>query len=102
MIRAYRIQYDADIKKWAISAIDRLRPVVFLGPRQSAGRRFNDAEHVLAILESVTTQATFELYPLASIEGALREAASADYWYEHEKDYNNEPENDWDQDSPEF
>lgn len=87
MISTNRKQYDADMKKWAVKAIDQLRPVVFLGPRCFAGRRFNDTEHVLATLETMTEQRDFEIYPLYSIEKALKVSASADYWYEHEKDY---------------
>lgn len=92
MINIDRELYAEDIKEWAFKAVDRVRPTVFLGPRQLQGRRFNDTAQVFDILESMATQTMFEQYPLASISNALREAASADFWYDMEKDYGNEIE----------
>src|SRR6266850_596208 len=92
MINLDRRLYDDDIHEWAFKAIDRLRPAVFLGPRQLAGRRFNDTEYVFIVLESMTPQATFEKWPLTTIDAALRGCADADYWYAKEKSYSDELE----------
>jgi hypothetical protein len=87
MIKIDRERYEPEMHEWALKAIDRVRPCVYLGPRQLDGQRFKDTAHVFDILESMAEQRKFELYPFVCIERALKEAASADYWYSKEKDY---------------
>jgi len=94
MITADRVEYDAEMKAWAIEAMAKVRPTVFFGPRMMAGRRFNDDQYVLAVLESMTKQIDFERYPLFKLQEALGEAANADYWYEREKQYGSEADDD--------
>lgn len=51
------------------------------------GSRFLDDEDVLARLESSSTEVEFMECPGLRVDSALIDAAQADSWYSHEKDY---------------
>lgn len=92
MINVNRKEFQPNVKSLAMECIDRLRPTVYLDSKHFAGRRFNDTGHVVMVLESMFSQVEFELVPLAAVQAALLEAASADEWYEREKQYGSEVE----------
>lgn len=87
-----RKRYDAETKQLALCAIDRLRPCVYLPVETETGARFNNNERVFDLLESATPQAAFLEFPMRFVEKALLEAAQSDWWYNHEKDYSDDPE----------
>lgn len=62
---------------------------------ESGGVRFRDNGYVLAVLESNYTIEQFEQDPDIVVEGALRECARTDYYYENERhDEDDFPEED--------
>jgi hypothetical protein len=68
-------------------AIPFRREGLKLGDDALWGMRFNDNGSVLARLESMFTEEEFMACPGLRIDSALTDAAQADHWYTHEKDY---------------
>lgn len=79
--------FSDDAKKVLAVAINHRRALLQLPGDALRGMRFNDDGAILARLESMFTEAEFMACPGLRIDGALRDAAQSDYWYEHEKRY---------------
>lgn len=90
--------YSRDTKLAALALIKGMRPIIKLVENESAGQRFNNDERILWNLESSATEDQFLLEPYDTTYAAFVEAAKADYWYSHEKDWGND-DDDIDDDS---
>lgn len=74
--------------------IRHARKVVKLHEGAETGSRFNDDQLVLMRVESMFYEVEFIHEPLRTVEGALLDAAKADYWYNREKEWGLEDEDD--------
>lgn len=84
--------YDPITQKIALSLIARIREGFALSNGMEAGTRFKDDEYVLSVLETQAKEGVFTEFPITSIAEALETAARTDYWYAHEKQYDESEE----------
>lgn len=84
-------EYEYESIKLAVMLIRMLRPVMInlyaKAERLCFGGRFRDDRRVLNGLCGYFEEEVFLKYASACVWDALRDAASADHWYEFEKSY---------------
>ena len=85
-----RAAFSEEARKIVNIAIDHRRDNVELGGDTYRGQRFWDDRMVLARLESMFSEVEFMACPGRCIDKALIDAAQSDYWYLHEKRYDDE------------
>lgn len=85
-----RVRYTDDAKARAYGLIPVTRLWLPLNGDTLRGYRFKSDELVFLRLESMYAESEFMKCPILCVEHALLDAASADYWYEREKDYGSE------------
>lgn len=72
--------YTPTIRQAAVLYIEHRRMV-------GGGLRYRDNDYVLSRLESYSTEAEFMQDPAGTVDRALWDAHSADWWYENEKTF---------------
>jgi hypothetical protein len=80
-------KYSLLMSKEAYKLIEDLRSIVILPKNTERGPRFNNNDMVLLRLESNFTEGEFMKCPGLTVISMLIDTAAADYWYSHEKQY---------------
>lgn len=84
--------YSHNMREAALVFIKIERCFVNLPTDSMKGRRFNDDDSVFDRLESATNEKEFARRPLEAVDAALIDAAKSDHWYEYEKDWGDDEE----------
>lgn len=79
--------FSEDARDVFIIAVEHRRTILQLPVDAMKGSRFNSDEAVLARVESACREAEFMACPGPHIDAALTDAARSDFWYAHEKRY---------------
>jgi hypothetical protein len=79
--------FSEDARDIFAMAVGHRRMILQLPVDAMKGTRFNSDESVLARVESACIEAEFMACPGPSIDRALTDAAQSDWWYAHEKRY---------------
>lgn len=79
--------FSEDARDVFAIAVEHRRMVLQLPVDAMKGTRFNSDESVLARVESACQEIEFMACPGPSVDAALTDAARSDWWYAHEKRY---------------
>jgi hypothetical protein len=79
--------FSEDARDVFAIAVEHRRTMLQLPVDAMRGTRFSSDEAVLVRVESACTEAQFMACPGPSIDAALIDAGRSDFWYAHEKRY---------------
>lgn len=93
-MRMDAVKYAEPVRRYALEQIRNRRDSFVLPAEAEKDVRFKDDAGVLWRIESHYTEEEFMACPGVAVDAGLLDAAQSDWWYNHEKDYGDEPDYD--------
>jgi hypothetical protein len=81
------VPFTDGMREVAIELMQHARKAIVLSNEAERGARFNNDCDVLWRLESMFDECDFANDPIGTLVAALVDAAKSDFWYSHEKEY---------------
>lgn len=82
-----RVPYQPAVRRFISHLAQGQRQLITLSDYAERGARFNSDDALIARLESHYSEEEFMACPRLAINIMLDDCAKSDYWYEHEKTY---------------